>query len=176
MCVSTVCQIISVHCLNSSHNYDDILPCSAIMKKSSMIWSPVTVDLICHSSPLSCPVQWEHFTLGLCFVASESWKAFPLPIPVALSLHLHQHLAHVFSSGIFSMATLENCSSSTSEIFLLYLLVIFFISFFFIILTAKYYGIYIYKSVSATTMWKLWRQFYFFFLHFHCWIPTLWEE
>lgn len=86
VCVSIVCQIISLHCLNSSLDCDDILPCSAIMKKSSMIWSPITVDLICHSSPLSCPVQWELFTLGLCFAASESWKAFPLPIPVVQGL------------------------------------------------------------------------------------------
>ena len=77
VCVCIVCQIISFCCLNSSHDCDNILPCSAIMKQSSMIWSPLTVDLICHSSPLSCPVQWEHFTLGLCFAASESLKASP---------------------------------------------------------------------------------------------------
>ena len=68
VCVSIVCQIISLHCLNSSLDCDDILPCSAIMKKSSMVWSPITVDLICHSSPLSCSVQCP-FYLGslLCY-------------------------------------------------------------------------------------------------------------
>ena len=162
VCVCIVCQIISLHCLNSSHDCDDILPCSAIMKQSSMIWSPITVDLICHSSPLSCPVQWEHFTLGLCcFWILEGFSpTYPSASLSSSSSRLSSRLLfrNVFHSHSWKLElfNLRNFSFK-SYCYILYI--------FFLYNTYRQipWHMYLSLSVSATTMWKLWRQFYFFF-------------